>query len=194
MKEFILQLRSYVLWSAVIFCLGFVLGIGSFYLTPQLTEVFVQEMAMFVDSVTGEASQFELVLFIFSNNAVKVLGAVLFGLILGIAPIIFLLANGFIIGLLVFYAINVSGSILPVVMAILPHGSIEIPTVIIASAMGLFLGVHLVKRIRKQSDVTITTRLVQALRFYIVFLVPLLLVASFIEVYLTPVILDALMN
>jgi len=67
---------------------------------------------------------------------------------------------------------------------IFPHGVIEIPVLIFCGAIGIRIAVSLFKKIfRKKSD--IKKELIQGLNFFFKILIPLLFLASLIEVFIT---------
>jgi len=71
----------------------------------------------------------------------------------------------------------------------LPHGIFELPAVILAAALGLSGGVRLINKIRGRGDYSVREKVTKNLRFFITFIVPLLLIAAIIEVFVTPLII-----
>ena len=128
-----------------------------------------------------------LMIAIFLNNTLKCLAAMLLGIFFGVAPIMFVAANGIIIGLVASSFTSVKGP-LATMAAILPHGVIEIPAFIVSSAIGLRLGMKFYRRIKGEHG--LGAELAAALLFFLVYLVPAFFVAAFIEAYVTPVILS----
>jgi stage II sporulation protein M len=128
-----------------------------------------------------------LVLIIFINNAIKALGLVFLGILLGLPPLFLVGLNGFILGGL--------GSVLesakgwPYVMAsFVPHGVIEIPVVLLAAALGLTVGMESLKwLVRRESRVK--SQLSDSLRVYLRWILPGLAVAAIIEVFVTPLLI-----
>ncbi|MEX0930268.1 MAG: stage II sporulation protein M [Candidatus Paceibacterota bacterium] len=190
MKGLLVQLPYYFAWSVGIFALGVLLGVLVFLFAPGTAEFFLADLAAFAKSAL-DGSAWEVLVFIFINNTVKGLGAVLFGVLFALIPVAFLLINGFMLGIVVAYAINAAG-VLWTAASILPHGVIELPAVFIATSLGLLLGVHLVKRIRRETSMPITHVLLDACRLFVVALVPLFFLASVIEVFITPAVVEML--
>ncbi|MEM1578614.1 MAG: stage II sporulation protein M [Archaeoglobaceae archaeon] len=114
-------------------------------------------------------------LIILINNSVKSFFAMILGIFFGIVPILFLFFNGIIIG---FFAklIGEKIGILVFILLLLPHGIIEIPAVILACTYGFILGIEFV-RDRKN----IKKHLANAIWNYLRFVLPMLVVAAFIE-------------
>ncbi|MEX1027944.1 MAG: stage II sporulation protein M [Candidatus Paceibacterota bacterium] len=184
MKWLIVQLPRYLAWSGGIFVAGVVLGVGAYLFLPGTSRLVISELAAFAHGAL-DGSALEIVLFLFMNNAVKALGAMIFGVLFAIAPVAFLLVNGFVVGLVFSYATALAGPSL-VLASLLPHGVIELPAMLVAAALGLLLGVHFVRRIRRETEVPITKPLILSARLFIVYLIPLFLVAAVLEVYVTP--------
>ncbi|HEX7055672.1 MAG TPA: stage II sporulation protein M [Bacilli bacterium] len=81
-------------------------------------------------------------LFIFLNNLVKSLLFVFLGAFFGLFPLVSLLINGMVIGYLSASTMAHGGNLAQmIVLGILPHGIIELPMVLLASAYGLRFGV-----------------------------------------------------
>ena len=78
---------------------------------------------------------------------------------------------------------------------ILPHGIVELPSVILASATVLYLGVRLVTPIEGRSiGETLIFSLADALKVLIAICIPLLLLAGLVEAHITPRILLAVLG
>ena len=76
---------------------------------------------------------------IFENNVIKCFAVTIGGLLVGLAPLAFTVANGIVVGIAVGYTIGKSG-LLFVLVGMLPHGVIEMPMVFLSAAIGLKLG------------------------------------------------------
>jgi len=127
-----------------------------------------------------------LFVFIFINNAFKAALAIALGVFFGIFPVVFLVANGLLLGLVV----RLSGSPLVTAAAILPHGIIEIPAIIVAAAMGMYLGSGLLDQVRGKQP-RLGSRASIIARAYVLLLVPAFLAAAAIEAFLTPLVVMA---
>lgn len=127
-------------------------------------------------------SAFQLFLFIFLNNALKALLVILTGFFFGIVPVLFIFINANLIG----FVIAVWGTregFLRVVLSLLPHGIFEIPAILIASGYGLWLGVRFYRKLRYGEP--FLKAFWFSLRQYFRVVFPLLLLAAFIEAYVT---------
>jgi len=128
-----------------------------------------------------------LVLLIFINNAVKALGLVLLGILLGLPPLLFIGLNGFILGGLGSALESVKGWTY-VMASFVPHGVIEIPAILLAAALGLTVGMESLRWLaRRESRVKL--QLSDCLRVYLRWVLPGLAIAAIIEVFVTPLLI-----
>lgn len=134
-------MRGYFGAAAVLFFAGVVIGgtndaFGAF-LDGQLQAIGGIGTAA---KESGNPTLFFFLL-IFFNNAIKSVLIIYLGALLGVAPVLFLLINGMVIGYL-YSAIGESGqnAALIFLKGVLPHGIIEIPAILLACAYGLKFG------------------------------------------------------
>jgi stage II sporulation protein M len=125
-------------------------------------------------------------LVIFLNNAVKSLFAIVLGAGFGIIPIIFVGGNGIILGLIA-NEVSKQQGIVFVLAALVPHGIIEIPMILISAGLGLRLGYFMYLSLRGQKK-DMRSELAGSLRLYMRLIMPLLFVSAMIETFITPVI------
>ncbi|MGH7931500.1 MAG: stage II sporulation protein M, partial [Candidatus Binatia bacterium] len=111
------------------------------------------------------------------------------GPLFGIAPVFFLIINGAILGAVVPVAIASRG-LWSSIMTILPHGILELPAIFLGTSIALRLGMDFFRRLAGTTDTTIVSELGYSLRIYFSVILPLLLVAAVIEVYVTPLIAE----
>ncbi len=125
---------------------------------------------------------------IFLNNALKALLVIIFGIII-IVPIGFIAYNGYLLGIVMCEYARTSGY-LYVAAAILPHGIIELPMMIISAALGTRLGMMTFSRIKKEiSSEDMLLEIKRSMSFYFRWILPLLFIAAVIETLITPVVL-----
>ncbi len=129
---------------------------------------------------------------IFTRNTFLSFISLVSGIGFGLIPLGFIALNGVLIGVVMQMAEEEMGSFF-VIMAIIPHGIIELPMVILSSAIGLKLGQELLcMLIDRESN--IKEEFIKGIRTFTVLVIPLLLVAAFIEVYITSTIVYIMMN
>ena len=128
-----------------------------------------------------------LFLIIFINNAVKALGLVFLGILLGLPPLLFVGLNGFILGGLG-SALESAKGWAYVMASFMPHGVIEIPVILLAAALGLTVGMESFKwLLRRESRVK--SQLSDCLKVYLRWVLPGLAVAAMIEAFVTPLLI-----
>jgi stage II sporulation protein M len=128
-----------------------------------------------------------LFLIIFINNAIKALGIIFLGILLGLPPLLFIVLNGFILGGLGSALESVNGWRY-VMASFVPHGVIEIPVILLAAALGFTVGMESLKwLVRRESRVKL--QLSNGLKVYVRWILPGLAVAAIIEVLVTPLLI-----
>lgn len=132
-----------------------------------------------------------LALFIFLNNAGKSFLAIILGILLGIAPILFVIANGIIVGVVVLEVSRIKGLEFAVA-ALLPHGIIEIPMVLLSAAIGIRIGRETIHKLRGEGNISREMNL--GLKFFLKYVMPLLMVAALIEAFVTPHVIEFLLH
>jgi stage II sporulation protein M len=127
-----------------------------------------------------------LLLIIFINNAIKALGLIFLGVLLGLPPILFIGLNGFILGGLGSALEAVNGWRYSVA-SFIPHGVIEIPVILLATALGLTVGMESATWLMRK-DSRVRLQLSNGLKVYVRWILPGLAVAAMVEVFVTPLV------
>ena len=144
-KGYLRSLLPYILISASIFLLGIISG---YY----FAEVYPSESGELLSLLEKtykpilEMNKVSQVLFVFLKNGVTSFFIIISGVIFGFLPVVSLISNGEILGVLANFTLEKS-SIFYFLLGILPHGVIEIPCFLISSAIGLKIGKTLIKKI-----------------------------------------------
>jgi stage II sporulation protein M len=131
------------------------------------------------------SSNFDLFLLVFFNNAV----AAFVSLVSGVIPFLCLSAisvvgNGFLLGVIGAVVLSQGKGVLAALMSLLPHGIVELPVFFYASSLGVYLMLNISKKILGQ-PVRIRSVFKNSIRSFIIIVVPLLLLAAFLEAYVT---------
>ncbi len=129
---------------------------------------------------------YELFLFIFMNNTLKSFMAMVLGIGFGIIPVIFVVLNGAIIGVVV-GVVGTEFGAYRTAMMLVPHGVLEIPAVLLSCAYGLELGMLAWKRYRGE-DIDLNQTLLTYIKKFARVPLPMLFVAALIETYITPLV------
>lgn len=181
--RYLQELKPYVTASALLIGTGIAFGIVSAVYAPGIVTEFRESFVEFARVFRGLPKPY-LALAIFLNNAVKVLVVIIVGTLWGILPVVFLVANGFAIGIVLYSSIQSQGAF-PTLLMILPHGLFEIPAILLGTSAGLMLGLLVTKRLFGKGGRVITKEMGRALKFFLVVIIPLLLLAASIEAFLS---------
>jgi stage II sporulation protein M len=120
---------------------------------------------------------------LFLMNTLECFIIIMTGLIIGLPPVISISINASMLGILIANSPDVGPAVL--LAGILPHGIIEIPAFLFSAALGIAVGRQVFKFLmREESSARI--HLAYALNFFYKWIIPALLLASIIEVFITP--------
>ncbi len=185
-RKYIYELKPFVIFSFFAFVLSTMAGYAYYSSAPDYALDSLGGLEELAEMLQ-DLSAIEIMLFIFVNNAAKMFFAVLLGFALGVIPFGFLIMNGFIIGIFVHYQTIESGPLF-VIAGLTPHGIIEIPMLIISSAIGMKIGYAGLQAIRSK-PFDLKTEVIRGIRFYLHWLLPLIFLAAVIETFITPMVI-----
>ena len=181
------MLKKCIVFVTAIFVVSVVSGYLYAVLNPYESARVMQELTAefgWVESLTP----IQILFVIFLNNAFKSLLVIVLG-ILVIVPIIFIVFNGYILGIVMCESARIEGLIY-VAAAILPHGIIELPMILLSAALGTRIGTMVLLRVSgKIPTEEILSTLKWSISYYFRWILPLLFVAAVIETFITPVVL-----
>jgi len=184
--SYLRSIRPYIILSVCLFlaaaALGFVISISQ----PDLAASTVGDVAEKLRWIL-ELSPGKMMLAIFVNNLFASAMALLLGVGFGIVPFIVVVVNGLVVGLVIHQAILAGGAAF-VIVAILPHGIIELPTVLVCIGVGFRLG-HLMIKTLMGVEADLEGELRAALRL-LRWVVLFLFIAAAIETFITPVLIQ----
>lgn len=185
-REYLYSLKSYILFSSFILAVSALVGYAVAQNYPAETQTIIEEIKkMFL--FEEETTQWELFLFILENNITKLFIILPLGIFAGLIPFFSVFANGFLLG--IFAQVVSQESSWPFfILGIMPHGIIEIPVLILSSAIGMRIGKVAVYRLFSKKE-SLREEFAKALKFFILVLIPLLFIAAFIETFITSEIL-----
>ena len=174
-----IELVPALIISAAVFIIFIILGT---MLPDDIAESSLSQIKEIVSQLQGIGPA-AMIFVIFMNNALKCLVVILTGFILALPPLVYLGINASLIGILISNARD-SGLVL-LIAGLAPHGIIEIPAFLFSSALGIGVGHQVYKYITRQES-AVKFHLSYSLNFFYKWIVPALLVASLIEVFVTP--------
>ena len=185
-KLFFKENQKYIIASFFVFILWILL----YLLVPideNMKKTLIQQTIEYVKSIMTTNS-FDLFMKIFFNNAFIWLLIVLSWFLLSVLWVFFVLSNIFIVWLVLSISIEKVG-LYHSLLAILPHWVLEITAVLLSLALSFKITVLVVKKIWNWKTVKIWWELRKILLFFWWFVLPLFLIAAFIESFITPLFL-----
>lgn len=183
--------RRYVWFSTALFALGTVIGIGLLLAGVNLLELVAEllEEGLFPEL---EDEEFELTAtFFIANNSQAYVMAILGALSLGLLTAFVMVFNGIVVG-------NIGaavGELLGVdyiLVGLAPHGIFELPALFIAAGVGFRLLYRFGQRVLGSREAFLTKSYVARTLALVVFGWLLLVLAAFVEAYVTAALLEAL--
>lgn len=172
--KYLKESRNYILAIALIFVGGILFG---FIFSSQLG--FLDEiLKQLVERVRGLNTS-EMILFILQNNLTSAFFGIVFGIFLGIFPIVASFSNGIVLGYvmkIVWFDSGVSEF-----WKILPHGVFELPAIFISLALGVRLGMFVFS---KEKGKEFMERARNSIILFVCVVIPLLIAAAIIEGFL----------
>ncbi len=186
-KKYLHRLKPYILFAGAIFTVAVFVGYFAAQNFPEEVARILEEIKKELGPLEG-ATNFELFLIIFEQNVFALLLSITLGIFLGIIPCFSVFTNGLVLGIIAFEMLSkYSWEIL--LAGILPHGIIEIPVLIVSSAIGIKIGKTVLWKIFKRQG-SVKKEFKQALKFFFYVLLPLLFSAALIEAFITTVLLS----
>ena len=163
------------IYSAILVFIAFFL-IGFFIPVPK---EIAEQILKFIEELlrqTENMNQYEITRFIFFNNLQSSFTGMLFGVFLGIFPLIVAMFNGYILGFVSLLSVGNGGFV--VLWKLLPHGIFELPAVFISLGLGLKLGTFVFQKNKTKS---FRDYFWNSLKSFLLIVLPLLVVAAIIE-------------
>ena len=183
--EYLRSSWKYILIAAGIFIISFMAGLLVSLQDLGLSENYLEMLKNSFGWIKN-LNPIAIMLVIFLNNALKSLLSLVLGAGFGLIPVLFVGGNGLLLGLLVNLVLKQEG-LLFVLAAILPHGIIELPMILISAGLGLRLGYFMYISIRGEKT-DMRFELIESLWIYLRIIMPLLFVSAMIETFVTPLI------
>ncbi|AFV23175.1 integral membrane protein [Methanolobus psychrophilus R15] len=186
LRTYLTDLKPYIVLSTIVFALSIAVGYIAYGIYPEYAMQSISGLEELVEMLEG-LSLLEIMLMIFINNTIAMFIAILFGIVLGIVPLLVLVLNGFIIGTIVRLLI-VENGLAFIVAGLVPHGIIEIPLLLLSTSIGMKIGYEVLLALAgKPSD--IKNEFIKGMKFFFYWMVPLIFIAALIETFITPAIM-----
>ena len=172
--DFLKESKKFIAIVVAVF-LVFLL-VGFFVPAPEILEKIIMDFLLELLEATEGMNSAELIRYILFNNFKTSFFGVVFGLALGIFPFLASLSNGYILGFVARLSVNEKG--FWILWRLVPHGIFELPAIFISFGLGIKLGTFVFKKDRAKH---FYSYLANALRVFILIVVPLLIIAAIIE-------------
>jgi len=149
---------------------------GYFIPAPQFLYQKIIEFITELMEQTNGMSQIDLIQFIIFNNAKSTFIGILFGIALGIFPLISTVVNGYVLGFVSLLSVKSGGFL--TLWKILPHGIFELPAVFISLGLGIKIGTFIFQKKKIKSFANYFSK---SLKVFLLIIIPLLIIAGIIE-------------
>ncbi|MBU7014303.1 MAG: stage II sporulation protein M [Theionarchaea archaeon] len=202
-KVILHSLRVYVVLASLFLLLGFVAGIFLQEAFKGLAQTIFEELAREAEKIQSIPSHYQVLVIFGNNSRVTALSGIVSGIIapfflVGVlVPPVVMGMNGFILG----FAPGLVGmSWSDFMIAIAPHGIFEIPALVLSAAVGLKFAISVLQAcigyLFPPPGVKAMEAFLDRIRpgWYslklFALIIPLLVVAAFVEAYVTPQIME----
>ena len=180
--DYLMNIKIYFLIITLVFIFSTAAGFLYSSMYPESSMLSLEGVDEFFELIK-DLPPLGIMMFIFLNNAIKSLIILMLGIGFGVIPLMFIVFNGYIIGVVVKIVSDEYGFTY-VLLAIMPHGIIELPVVFISAAIGLKIGYEMFRSITGQ-PADIKMEFSRGVRFYFYWVMPLLFVAAVVETFVT---------
>ena len=166
--------KEFIYGIVVIF---FIFALIGFFIPA--SESVREQLLSFMKEILAKTegmSQFELIKFIFFNNAQSSFYGLIFGVLIGIFPLVATVLNGYFLGFVASISVQADGA--SVLWRLLPHGIFELPAVFISLGLGVKFGTFIFQKKRLK---LFKEYFFNSLRVFFLVVIPLLIIAAIIE-------------
>ncbi len=184
------EVKDTLVFSFVFFVLFAFVGYVMAEVYPTTTGEYINDFAGMVRLV-AELSPIGILIFIFLNNSFVALVSSLGGLFFGIFPFFTVVVNGFVLGIVFHLTVTIESARF-FFWGVFPHGMIEVPVILLSTAIGMWLGGSFFRFLfmRTESKHSLVNKIKRAFYTYVMIVIPLLFLSALIEVFITPLLLD----
>ena len=180
------SIRVFIGISVLIFAVTIVMGYFAAELNSDLATNMLKEFEML--KWIAQLPSPLLMVVIFLKNLLSCVMSVLLGLGLGVVPLIVDTSNGFLLGVVLYNVLQKEG-LLYFLAGVVPHGVIELPTVLMSIGIGFRLA-YLIALTFFGEKANLGQEIRIAIHFLVRWVTPLLFLAAAIETFITPIIIS----
>lgn len=186
--HFLREIKKPLIFLGIVFACSVWLGYYSGQLHPTEAKGLLDKLSKDLGTLKN-INAVAMFLFIFANNAIKSFAMAMLGTFFGVIPVSFIIVNGLLVGITSSVVIANKGLEF-LFVGTAPHGILEIPAFLIAGAYGMRLGRKYYRSLRFGDP--FKPSFFRAMREMVRVVLPLLVVASFIETFITTALLRSL--
>jgi len=180
------SIRVFIGISVLIFAVTIVMGYFAAELNSDLATNMLKEFEIL--KWIAQLPSPLLMVVIFLKNLLSCVMSVLLGLGLGVVPLIVDTSNGFLLGVVLYNVLQKEG-LLYFLAGVVPHGVIELPTVLMSIGIGFRLA-YLIALTFFGEKANLGQEIRIAIHFLVRWVTPLLFLAAAIETFITPIIIS----
>ena len=181
-----MSFKWWLLTAISLFVIGLMFGLVTYNSSPASLTEETASLNQLIDMLMTLPKPL-LVVAIFLKNLLAVLFSIILSPMFLLVPVLTLLLNGWVIGLVSMAAIQEQSAVF-LLAGLLPHGIFELAALFTAEAVAFSFGTAVILSLLKGQGSNLGINLRQNLKFLTPVIV-LLLVAAIIETYLTPLVL-----
>lgn len=170
--SFIKDSRNFIFFIIFLFLFSMLVGV----LFPNFFEDEIRDYLTSLFDQVKDYGFLELFLFIVKNNLTTALSSVILGLVFGVMPVFSSVINGYVLGFVSGRSVDIAG--LSILGRLIPHSIFELPAIFISAGIGLRLGLAVFS---KDSRKNFSLLLKDSVIAFVLFIIPLLIIAGFIE-------------
>lgn len=183
-------------FATILFLISIIIGYVFIDQENPLIQSNLEQLKDIAEDIQNKDSISYMIMTIFKNNLFIAGLMIISGVIFGVIPMLVLISNGILIGFFMKLVMEESGrNIAFFIIAILPHGILELPAIIISAAFGMKLGFSLFTYLANKNSVNgnnkmILKHILKQIPYVFLGIAVMLLVAAIIESTLTGYLLN----
>jgi stage II sporulation protein M len=182
--DYLKDIKVFLMIATCLFVGFFIVGYATPYFAAPVSDAVVGSLETSYEPY-ADMNPLQIWISIASGNVLRALLAG-FGGILLVPTLVFITVNGLGMGMMI-QSFVVQLGLFVTLVGILPHGILEIPLLIISTAIGFRLSWSVILRVAK--SVPFLPEFKRTVRMYVLYVIPAFLLAATIETFITSVLL-----
>jgi stage II sporulation protein M len=183
-KDALYRNKNLILACIVLYIISIPVGYVSYDLVADKVMPMIQQ---FTQDISGK-SQLDTAITIFMNNY-RVCGLLLLAGTFILPTVFILFVNGFAMGFVMKLLEIRNHDLFFLIKGVAPHGIFELPAIFISAAIGLRIGLSYITLDKKKRIENVNKAIKEAVLINFLVVLPLLLIAAFVEAFITAALL-----